>query len=114
MIWLILEKYSRSQLGHIFKNMTQGERPKWQLYKNLGMKKSTLIEPYLNYNLHERKDGLSDYDFVKSSNGNSLLKTSVLLEDTNWVGKGWVTLPESPPSVLRGRQTQILKSVTTF
>ncbi len=26
-----LEKYSRSQLGHILKNMTQGEKTKWQL-----------------------------------------------------------------------------------
>ncbi len=31
---------------------------------------------HLNYNLHERKDGLSDYDF-EIEQWNSLLKTSV-------------------------------------
>ncbi len=45
---------------------------------------------HLNFNLHERKDGLSDYDFVKSSNGIPLAKNVRKREDINWVGSSWV------------------------
>ncbi len=65
-----------------------------------------------SYNLlNFEKDGLSDYDFVKSSNGNSLLKTSVSVKDINWVGSWVITLPERPTSVLRGDKRKFLQSV---
>ncbi len=48
----------------------------------------------MNYNLHERKDGLSDYDFVKIELNGILLKTSVSVKIlTGWVVA--ITLPES-------------------
>ncbi len=67
------------------------------------MKKSTLIELiYELQQLHERKDGLSDYDFVKNRAMNSLLKTSKRKrEDINWVGSWVVTRePEHSPQRL--------------
>ncbi len=44
-------------LGIFLRNMTQGERPKWQLYK-FEMKKSTLIELSFELQSARTKDGL--------------------------------------------------------
>ncbi len=40
--------------------MTQGERPKWQLYKIWNEEIDTNRTSFELANLHERKDGLSD------------------------------------------------------
>ncbi len=68
---------------------------------------------HLNYNLHERKDGLSDYDFSKSSN-EFLAKNVRKREDINWVGSWVITLPESLQTSSEADKHRVLKSVTTF
>ncbi len=48
--------------------MTQGERPRNGNYIKFGNEEIDTNRTHLNYTT-EQKDGLSDYDFVKSSNG---------------------------------------------
>ncbi len=97
MIWHI-RKYSRSQLGHILKHGSGPKDQNGSIWGYFGNEKSdTNQRTHFGYNLHERKDGLSDYDFVKSSNGIPLLNVRKR-EDINWVGSWVITLPESLPA----------------
>ncbi len=64
-----LEKYSRSQLGHILKNMTPGRKEDQNgNYIKFGNEEIGTNRTHL-VTICERKDGLSDYDFVKIDNG---------------------------------------------
>ncbi len=58
-----------------------------KLYKIWGMKQPTLMNSFeLQSAVHERKDGLSDYDFVKIEQMEFLAKNVRKREDINWVG----------------------------
>ncbi len=64
-------KYSHSSLNleHILETMTQGGGPKKLALLPIWMKEIDTNQSslHLNYiNLHERKDGLSDYEFCKN------------------------------------------------
>ncbi len=56
-----LEKYSRSQLG-IFLKHDSGRRPNGNCCYKIWNEEIDTNRTHLNYNLHERRDGLSDYD----------------------------------------------------
>ncbi len=64
-------------------------------YIKFGNEEIDTNQTHLNYNLHERKDGLSDYDFVKNRAMEFLAKNVRKREDINWVGSWVITLPES-------------------
>lgn len=89
-----LEKYSRSQLGHILKHDSRAKDLNGN-YIKFGNEEIDTSRTHLNYNLHERKDGLSDYDFVKNRAMEFLAKNVRKREDVNWVGSWVITLPES-------------------
>lgn len=89
-----LEKYSRSQLGHILKHDSRAKDQNGN-YIKFGNEEIDTNRTHLNYNLHERKDGLSDYDFVKNRAMEFLAKNVRKREDINWVGSWVITLPES-------------------
>ncbi len=69
-------KYSRSQLGIFLKHDSRAKDQNGNYIKFGNEEIDTNRTCYLNYNLHERKDGLSDYDF-KNRAMEFLLKTSV-------------------------------------
>jgi hypothetical protein len=89
-----LEKYSRAQLGHILKHDSRSKDLNGN-YIKFGNEEIDTSRTHLNYNLHERKDGLSDYDFVKNRAMEFLAKNVRKREDINWVGSWVITLPES-------------------
>lgn len=89
-----LEKYNRSQLGHILKHDSRAKDQNGN-YIKFGNEEIDTSRTHLNYNLHERKDGLSDYDFVKNRAMEYLAKNVRKREDVNWVGSWVITLPES-------------------
>lgn len=89
-----LEKYSRSQLGHILKHDSRSKDLNGN-YIKFGNEEIDTSRTHLNYNLHERKDGISDYDFVKNRAMEFLAKNVRKREDVNWVGSWVITLPES-------------------
>ncbi len=70
--------------------MTQGEKTKVAIIKfgneEIGTNQTHLINPA------EQKDGLSDYDFEKIEQWNSLAKNVRKREDINWVGSWVITL----------------------
>ena len=89
-----LEKYNRSQLGHILKHDSRAKDKNGD-YIKFGNEEIDTSRTHLNYNLHERKDGLSDYEFVKNRAMEFLAKHVRNREDINWVGSWVITLPES-------------------
>lgn len=89
-----LEKYNRSQLGHILKHDSRAKDQNGN-YIKFGNEEIDTSRTHLNYNLHERKDGLSDYEFVKNRAMEFLAKNVRNREDINWVGSWVITLPES-------------------
>ena len=89
-----LEKYSRSQLGHILKHDSRSKDLNGN-YIKFGNEEIDTSRTHLNYNLHERKDGLSDYDFVKNRAMEFLAKNVRKREDVNWVGSWVVTMSKS-------------------
>ena len=88
-----LEKYSRSQLGHILKHDSRAKDQNGN-YIKFGNEEIDTSRTHLNYNLHERKDGLSDYEFVKNRAMEFLAKNVRKRDDVNWVGSWVITLPE--------------------
>lgn len=89
-----LEKYNRSQLGHILKHDSRAKDQNGN-YIKFGNEEIDTSRTHLNYNLHERKDGLSDYEFVKNRAMEFLAKNVRKRDDVNWVGSWVITLPES-------------------
>ena len=89
-----LEKYNRSQLGHILKHDSRAKDKNGD-YIKFGNEEIDTSRTHLNYNLHERKDGISDYDFVKNRAMEFLAKNVRKREDVNWVGSWVITLPET-------------------
>lgn len=88
-----LEKYSRSQLGHILKHDSRAKDKNGD-YIKFGNEEIDTNRTHLNYNLHERKDGLSDFEFVKNRAMEFLAKNVRKRDDVNWVGSWVITLPE--------------------
>lgn len=89
-----LEKYNRSQLGHILKHDSRAKDQNGD-YIKFGNEEIDTNRTHLNYNLHERKDGLSDFEFVKNRAMEFLAKNVRKRDDVNWVGSWVITLPES-------------------
>ncbi len=89
------------------------ERPNGN-YIKFGNEETDANRAHLNYNLHEWKDGFSDYDFVKIEQWNSLLKTSKKAK----ILTGWVVgdmLPESLQASSEADKRKFFWSlVTTF
>lgn len=99
-----LEKYTRVQLPHLLKHDERARDENGE-YIRFGNKSIDTSRTHLNYNLHERKDGLSDYDFIVQQGKKYLAKNVVNRKDVNWVGSWIVTLPtmlvEADPRVQR-------------
>ena len=64
-----LEKYNRRQLPHILKH-DERARDKNGNYINFANQSIDTSRTHLNYNLHERNDGLSDYEFIMKKERN--------------------------------------------
>lgn len=108
-----LEKYTKGQLPHLLKHDERAKDENGE-YIRFGNKSIDTTKTHLNYNLHERNDGLSDYEYILSRGRQYLAKNVVNREDVNWVGSWVVTLPEALKNAPADVQKKFFKSTTAF
>ncbi|MDQ8759988.1 MobV family relaxase [Streptococcus ruminantium] len=89
-----LEKYTSKELPHLLKHDERARGVNGE-YLKFGNESIDTSRSHLNYNLHERNDGLSDYEFIKQRAMKYLAKNVRNRADVNWVGSWIITLPES-------------------
>lgn len=89
-----LTKYTRAQLPHLLKHDSRAKDRNGN-YIKFGNQEIDTNRTHLNYNLHERGDGLSDYEYIKQRGEKYLAKNVVNRGNINWVGSWVITLPES-------------------
>lgn len=89
-----LTKYKRSQLPHLLKHDSRA-KDKNGNYIKFGNEEIDTSRTHLNYNLHQRSDGLSDYEFIKQKGLQYLHKNVVNRSNINWAGSWVITLPQS-------------------
>lgn len=88
-----LTKYTRAQLPHLLKHDSRARDSNGQ-YIKFGNQEIDTDRTYLNYNLHERNDGLTDYEYIKMRGLQYLAKNVVNRDNINWAGSWVLTLPE--------------------
>lgn len=88
-----LTKYTRAQLPHLLKHDSRAKDAHGN-YIKFGNQEIDTNRTYLNYNLHERNDGLSDYEYIKLRGQQYLAKNVVNRDNINWAGSWVLTLPE--------------------
>lgn len=108
-----LTKYKRNQLTHILKHDERARDLNGD-YIKFGNKSIDTSRTHLNYNLHERNDGLSDYDYILSKGKQHLAKNVVNRDDVNWVGSWVVTLPQSLEKEGLELQRKFFEEATAF
>ena len=74
-----LTKYTKGQLPHLLKHDSRAKDARGQ-YIKFGNQEIDTSRTKFNYNLHERNDGLSDYEYIKQR-GEKYPKMSSELED---------------------------------
>lgn len=89
-----LTKYTKAQLPHLLKHDSRA-KDKNGNYIRFGNEEIDTSRTELNYNLHERGDGLSDYEYIKRRGEQYLAKNVVNRSNINWCGSWVITLPES-------------------
>ncbi|WP_162011386.1 hypothetical protein [Streptococcus sp. S784/96/1] len=80
-----LGKYTSKKLPHLLKHDERARDEKGN-YIRFGNDSIDSSRTHLNYNLHERNDGLSDYEFIKQRAMKYLAKNVRNRADVNWVG----------------------------
>lgn len=108
-----LEKYTRTQLGHILKHDERG-RGEDGNYIKFGNKEINTELTHLNYNLVQRKHNLSNYEYIKRRAEKYMAKNVRKRGDINWVGSWVVTLPESLKNADLGSQRIFFEETTRF
>lgn len=108
-----LEKYNRRQLPHILKH-DERARDKNGNYINFANQSIDTSRTHLNYNLHERNDGLSDYEFIMKQGKKHLAKNVVNRDNVNWVGSWVITLPEKLADSAQTTQRRFFEEATAF
>lgn len=88
-----LTKYTRAQLPHLLKHDSRAKDRNGN-YIRFGNEEIDTSRTELNYNLHERNDGLSDYEYIKQRGEQYLAKNVVNRSNVNWAGSWVITLPE--------------------
>jgi hypothetical protein len=88
-----LTKYTRAQLPHLLKHDSRAKDAHGN-YIKFGNQEIDTNRTYLNYNLHERNDGLSDYEYIKLRGQQYLAKNVINRDNINWAGSWVLTLPE--------------------
>lgn len=89
-----LTKYTKGQLPHLLKHDSRAKDRNGE-YIRFGNQEIDTSRTHLNYNLHERNDGLSDYEYIKQRGEKYLAKNVVNRSNVNWAGSWVITLPES-------------------
>lgn len=93
-----LKKYTKNQLGHLLKHIERAKDNQGN-YVRFSNQSIDLDKTHLNYELHNRNDNLSNYEFITAyAEKNNILKRKDVNYLCNWV----VTLPES----LQGRPAE--------
>lgn len=86
-----LKKYTKNQLGHLLKHIERAKDNQGN-YVRFSNQSIDLDKTHLNYELHNRNDNLSNYEFITAyAEKNNILKRKDVNYLCNWV----VTLPES-------------------
>lgn len=108
-----LIKYTRKELPHLLKHdeRARGEDGEYIRFGNDSIDTS---RTHLNYNLHERNDGLSDYEFIKQRAMKYLAKNVRNRADINWAGSWIITLPESLKNASEADKRRFFESVVRF
>ena len=88
-----LTKYTKAQLPHLLKHDSRAKDRNGD-YIRFGNEEIDTSRTHLNYNLHERGDGLSDYEYIKQRGEKYLAKNVVNRSNVNWCGSWVITLPE--------------------
>lgn len=105
-----LEKFKKSGLGQILAHVRRGtsEEILDRQYSNENIDSDKSI---FNQNLHERKDGLSDYEYIMQR---CELYNVLNRKDVNYMG-GWaITLPESLKNSSKDQQDLFFEHATWF
>lgn len=105
-----LEKFKKSGLGQILAHVRRGtsEEIVDRQYSNENIDSDKSI---FNQNLHERGDGLSDYEYIMQR---SELYNVLNRKDVNYLG-GWaITLPESLKNSSKDQQDLFFEHATWF
>lgn len=108
-----LTKYKKNQLTHILKHDERAKDSNGD-YIKFGNKSIDTSRTHLNYNLHERNDGLSDYEYILSKGKQHLAKNVINRDDVNWVGSWVVTLPKSLEKEGLELQRKFFEEATDF
>lgn len=108
-----LEKYIRAQLPHLLKH---DERAKSKNGDYIKFKNESIdtARTHLNYNLHERNDGISDYEYIKKRAEQYLARNVVKRDNINWAGSWVITLPESLKEAHMSEQRRFFETATRF
>lgn len=86
-----LKKYTKNQLGHLLKHIERAKDNQGN-YVRFSNQSIDLDKTHLNYELHNRNDNLSNYEFITAyAEKNNILKR----KDVNYLCSWVVTLPES-------------------
>lgn len=105
-----LKKYTKSQLGHLLKHIERA-RDNQGNYIKFSNQSIDTARTQLNYDLHDRHDGLSNYDFIKSyAEKNHVMNRKDVNFLCNWV----VTLPESLKDRPAGEQKKFFEETYDF
>lgn len=105
-----LQKYTRGALGHM---LAHYERRKDQdgNYINFGNQNIDKKKTYQNYNLHDRKDGLTDYEFIDQYTKSLKVMNR---KDINLMCSWVVTLPEDLKTASKQDQEKFFQEVYNF
>lgn len=105
-----LEKFKKSGLGQLMAHVRRGttEEIKDRHYSNENIDSS---RSKLNVNLHDRRDGISDYNYIVNR---CELHNVLNRKDVNYLG-GWViTLPENMKNLNKEEQERFFREATKF
>lgn len=105
-----MKKYTRAGLGHMLAHYERRKDENGD-YIRFGNQNIDIKKTHKNYNLHQRNDGLTDYEFI--DNYTKSLKV-LNRKDVNLMCTWVVTLPESLKSASEQEQRKFFEEVYNF
>lgn len=105
-----LQKYNRGALGHMLAHYERKKDEKGN-YINFGNQNIDTKKTYQNYNLHDRKDSLNDYEFIDRYTESLKVMNR---KDINLMCSWVVTLPEDLKEASKQDQEKFFQEVYRF
>lgn len=105
-----MKKYNRGALGHMLAHYERRKDENGN-YINFGNQNIDTKKTYQNYNLHDRKDGLTDYEFIDQYTKSLKVMNR---KDVNLMCSWVVTLPEDLKNASKQDQEKFFQEVYKF